>query len=86
MDTVEQKKTPMSKEEDVKGAVQLEVREMIGISLQVHTLTVGAKMASHQDKCTEATDMQWETSGTPVIEEPWPGLLQEYVLDYTPLV
>jgi hypothetical protein len=86
MDTVEQEQTPASKEEDVKGAVQLEVKEMIGISLQAHTPTAGAKTAAHEDKCTEATDMQWATSGTPVIEEPWPGLLQEYVPDYTPLV
>jgi hypothetical protein len=40
----------------------------------------------HEDKRNNATDMQWTASGTPVIEEPWPGLLPEYVPDYTMLV
>jgi hypothetical protein len=38
-----------------------------------------------EDKSHGATDMQW-TGGTPVIEEPWPGILPEYVPDYTILV
>jgi hypothetical protein len=40
----------------------------------------------HEDKSNNATDMQWTASGTPVIEEPWPGLLPEYVPDHTTLV
>ena len=37
------------------------------------------------DKSHGAMDMQW-TGGTPVIEEPWPGTLPEYVPDHTILV
>jgi hypothetical protein len=56
-------------------AVSAAAAETKDISIQVH-----------EDKSHNATDMQWTASGTPVIEEPWPGLLPEYVPDYTMLV
>jgi hypothetical protein len=86
MNTLEQEQTLASKEDIVKGVVQVVVAEVIGTSLQAHTSTASVRMAAYEDKGTEATDMQWTTSGTPVIEEPWPGLLPEYVPDHTKLV
>ena len=86
MDTLEREQTLASKEDIVKGVVQVVVAEVIGTSLKAHTSTASVRMTAYEDKGTEATDMQWTTSGTPVIEEPWPGLLPEYVPDYTKLV
>jgi hypothetical protein len=56
--------------------------------IAVLAAAVEAKDSSLQvpdDKSQSATDMQW-TGGTPVIGEPWPGILPEYVPDYTVLV
>jgi hypothetical protein len=83
MATDRQEQTPSSNAEAVKGTVQQEAKETVGISLQVYTPTTDAEMTANEDA---RNDMQWATSGTPVVEEPWPGLLPEYVPDYTPLV
>jgi hypothetical protein len=60
-----------------------------GDDTAVSAAAVEAKDSSIQvpeDKSHNATDMQWTAGGTPVIEEPWPGILPEYVPDYTILV
>jgi hypothetical protein len=75
MATDRQEQTPSSNAKEAK--------ETIGISLQVYTPMADAEMAAYEDA---RNDMQWATSGTPIVEEPWPGLLPEYVPDYTPLV
>jgi hypothetical protein len=77
MATDRQEQTPSSKVEADKG--RQEAKETADISLQVHTPTADANEDAR-------TDMQWATGGTLVVEEPWPGLLPEYVPDYTPLV
>jgi hypothetical protein len=51
------------------------------------TSEASAKLEADETKTDGATDMQWTLSGgTPVTEEPWPGLLPEYVPEYTQLV
>jgi hypothetical protein len=45
-----------------------------------------ASIQEHEDKRHNATDMQWTAGGTPIIEEPCPGPLPEYVPEYTMLV
>jgi hypothetical protein len=62
------------KEEGGNLAVSAAIEETKDGSLQVP-----------DDKHHGATDMQW-TGGTSVTEEPWPGILPEYVPDYTMLV
>jgi hypothetical protein len=58
-----------------------------GSRLQKPTPAASVKLEANPDKADDTTDMQWAlSSGTPVIEEPWPGLLPEYVPDYTQLV
>jgi hypothetical protein len=69
------KETLASNEAGDDIAVSEAVAEAKDISFQVH-----------EDKSNNATDMQWTASGTPVTEEPWLGLLLEYVLDQTMLV
>jgi hypothetical protein len=86
MATDRQEQTPSSNAEAAKGTVRQEVKETVVISLQVYTPTTGAETAANEDARTGGNDMQWATNGTPVVEEPWPGLLPEYVPDYTPLV
>jgi hypothetical protein len=86
MTALERKQTLASNEGVDEGAVPVAAVEEKGTSLQAHTSTASVRMAAYEDKGNDATDMQWTTSGTPVIEEPWPGLLPEYVPDYTKLV
>jgi hypothetical protein len=45
-----------------------------------------ASIQEPEDKCHNATDMQWTAGGTPIVEEPCPGPMPEYVPDYTILV
>jgi hypothetical protein len=66
--------TLADKEEGGNLAVSAAIEETKDGSLQVP-----------DDKHHGATDMQW-TGGTSVTEEPWPGILPEYVPDYTMLV
>jgi hypothetical protein len=75
MTALARKETPASNVGGDDDAVSAAVAEEKDTSIQVH-----------EDKGNDATDMQWTASGTPVIEEPWPGLLPEYVPDYTKLV
>jgi len=86
MATDKQEQTPSSNAEAAKETVRQEVKETVIISLQVYTSTTGAETAADEHTRTGSNDMQWATNGTPVVEEPWPGLLPEYVSDYTPLV
>jgi hypothetical protein len=39
-----------------------------------------------EDKCHSDNDMQWTAGGTPIVEDPCPGPMPEYVPDYTILV
>jgi hypothetical protein len=75
MTALARKETSASNVGGDDDAVSAAVAEEKDTSIQVH-----------EDKGNDATDMQWTASGTPVIEEPWPGLLPEYVPDYTKLV
>jgi hypothetical protein len=51
------------------------------------TSATSAKLEADENKVDSATNMQWMlNSGTPVIEEPWPCPLPEYVPDHTQLV
>jgi hypothetical protein len=70
-----QKETWVSSEAGDDGAVSAVAAEEKEASIQVH-----------EDKRHNATDMQWTAGGTPIIEEPWPGPLPEYVPEYTMLV
>jgi hypothetical protein len=45
-----------------------------------------ASIQEPADKGHNATDMQWTAGGTPIIEEPCPGPMPEYVPEYTMLV
>jgi hypothetical protein len=78
--------TLASNERGDEGPVPVAAVEEKGTSPQMHTSTASVRLAAYEDKADDATDMQWTISGTPVIEEPWPGLLPEYVPDYTQLV
>jgi hypothetical protein len=80
------KQTLASNERGDEGAVPVVAVEEKGTNLQMHTSMASVRLAAYEDKGDDATDMQWMISGTPVIEEPWPGLLPEYVPDYTNLV
>ena len=70
-----QKETWVSSEAGDYGAVSTVAAEDKEASIQ-----------EHEDKCHNATDMQWIAGGTPIIEEPCPGPLPEYVPEYTMLV
>jgi hypothetical protein len=78
--------TLASNERGDEGPVPVAAVEEKGSSPQNHTSPASVRLASNEDKADDTTDMQWTVSGTPVIEEPWPGLLPEYVPDYTQLV
>ena len=75
MTALARKETPASNVGGDDDAVLAAVAEEKDTSIQVH-----------EDKGNDATDMQWTVTGTPVIEEPWPGLLPEYVPDYIKLI
>ena len=71
----------------VEEPFQQEVKETVmAISQQEHIPSGDAETTANKDACTGDNDMQWETRGTPVEEESWPGYLPEYVPDYTPIV
>jgi hypothetical protein len=70
-----------------EGPVPVAAVDEKGSRLQKPTSAASVKLEANEDKVDDTTDMQWTlSSGTPVIEEPWPGLLPEYVPDHTQLV
>jgi hypothetical protein len=79
--------TPADNEQDEAAPVTAAAVEENRPRLLQPTSVANAKLEADVDKADGATDMQWTLSGgTPVTEEPWPGLLPEYVPDYTQLV
>jgi hypothetical protein len=79
--------TPADNECDEADPVTVAAVDEQSPRLLQPTSPASAQLEADQNKTDGATEMQWTLSGgTPIIEEPWPGLLLEYVPDYTQLV
>jgi hypothetical protein len=77
----------VSNERGDEGPVAIAAENETSSRLQTPTSVASVKLEANEDKADDITDMQWTLSGgTPVIEEPWPGLLPDYKPDYTQLV
>jgi len=79
--------TLVTNERGDEGPVAAAAVDEKGSRPQKPTSAASVELEANEDKADDTTDMQWTlSSGTPIIEEPWPGLLPEYVPEYTQLV